>query len=135
MLSGEARATPKTHDGAVECLRALRVVTRSATKARTQALNQINHLLVTAPEDLRERLPVLPRRELLATCAAFRVRDDDDSLPGVTRLALRELTQRVDQLEDELALAKTRLSRISAAAPGNHRRRTRCRQHAAAHRR
>jgi len=61
VLSGEARATPKTHDGAVECLRALRVVTRSATKARTQALNQINQLLVTAPEDLRERLRGLPR--------------------------------------------------------------------------
>jgi len=116
VLSGEARATPKTHDGAVECLRALRVVTRSATKARTQALNQINQLLVTAPEDLRDRLRGLPRRELLATCAAFRVREDDDSLPGVTRLALRELAQRVDQLDDQLARAKTRLSRITAAA-------------------
>jgi len=116
VLSGEANATPKTHDGPVECLRALRVVTRSATKARTQALNQINQLLVTAPEDLRERLRGLPRRDLLATCSAFRVRDDDDSLPGVTRLALRELAQRVAHLDDQLARAKKRLTRITTAA-------------------
>jgi len=41
VLSGEATATPKTHDGAVEALRALKVLQRSATKARTQAINQL----------------------------------------------------------------------------------------------
>ena len=35
------------------------------------------------------------RKELLATCAAFRIGPDDDSLQAMTRLALRELAQRV----------------------------------------
>jgi len=73
VLSGEARATPKGHDGPVEALRTLKVLQRSASKARTQALNQLRALLVTAPDELRARLRELAQRELLATCAAFRV--------------------------------------------------------------
>jgi len=115
VLSGEASATPKSHDGPVECLRTLKVVARSATKARTQALNQISQLLVTAPDGLRDKLRGLPRRELLATCAAFRVRDDDDTLAGVVRLALRELAQRVAHLDGQLARTKVRLTRITTA--------------------
>jgi len=94
VLSGEANAVPKTHDGPVEALRTLKVVQRSATKARTQALNQLRALLVTAADDLRARLRDLSQRELLATCAAFRIGADDDSLAAVTRFALRELAQR-----------------------------------------
>ncbi len=56
VLSGEANATPKTHDGPVEALRTLKVLQRSATKARTQALNQLRALLVTASDELRTRL-------------------------------------------------------------------------------
>ena len=41
VLSGEASAMPKAHDGPVECLRVLKVVQRSANKNRTQSLNQL----------------------------------------------------------------------------------------------
>ncbi len=71
VLSGEANAAPKTHDGPVEALRTLKVLQRSATKARTQALNQLRALMVTASDELRARLRDLSQRELLATCAAF----------------------------------------------------------------
>ncbi len=91
VLSGEANAIPKTHDGPVEALGTLKMLQRSATKARTQALNQLRALLVTAPDELRDRLRELTQRELLATCAGFRVAADDDSLAAVTRFALREL--------------------------------------------
>ena len=91
VLSGEATGTPKSHDGPVEALRTLKTVQRSANKARTQALNQIHQMLVTAPEDMRVRLRPLSRRELLATCAAFRIRQDDDNLNAIVRMALREL--------------------------------------------
>jgi transposase len=70
-------------------------VHRGAAKARTQALNQLHALVLTATEDLRSRLRGMKRRELLATCSAFRVRPEDDSLPAITRLAMRELAQRV----------------------------------------
>ena len=52
--SGEATATPKSHDGPVEALRALRMAQRSARKARTQALNQLHALVLTAPESCAE---------------------------------------------------------------------------------
>ncbi len=113
--SGEAAGKPKSHDGPVEALRALKAVQRSANKSRTQALNQIHNLLVTAPEELRARLMPLPRRERLATCAAFRIRADDDSLPAVIRLALRDLAQRVLNLDQQLKDVTARLRRITKA--------------------
>jgi transposase len=115
VLSGEATGAPKTSDGPVEALRTLKVVQRSATKARTQALNQIAQLLITAPEDIRARLRGLPRPELLAALTAFRIRADDDSLAGITRLALRELAVRIGQLDNQLQIVRTRLRRITTA--------------------
>jgi transposase len=50
VLNGGASGTPKSGDGPVEAMRALRVARRSAMKARTQAANQISNLIVTAPE-------------------------------------------------------------------------------------
>ena len=114
VLSGEATGTPKSHDGPVEALRTLTAVQRSGNKARTQALNQIHQLLVTAPEELRARLRPLPRKDLLATCAGFRIAADDDSLKAMTRLALRELAQRVLHLDEQLAVVTKRLHRITA---------------------
>ena len=113
VLSGEATGAPKTHDGPVEALRALKSVHRSANKARTQAINQLRAVLVTAPEDLRARLRDLPRGELLATCAAFRVAADDDSLAGITRLTLRELAHRVEFLDAQIKSTVVRLKRIT----------------------
>jgi transposase len=61
-LNGEASGAPKTHDGAVESIRMLRVARRGALKARTQAGNQLRDLIVTAPGRLREQLAPLPGR-------------------------------------------------------------------------
>ena len=115
VLSGEATATPKTHDGPVEAVRALKVVQRSANKSRTQALNQLRALISTAPAELRERLRHLNSGQLVATCAAFRVRADDDSLQAVLRLSMRELSQRIQRLDRELDAVVRRLHRITTA--------------------
>ena len=55
----------------------------------------------------------MSQRELLATCAAFRVGADDDSLAAITRFALRELAQRVLFLTERLEQVKLRLKRIT----------------------
>jgi len=115
VLSGEATATPKSHDGPVEGLRVLKVVQRSARKARTQTLNQLRAMVATAPAEMRERLRDLKSNELVETCAAFRVRAEDDGLPALTRLALRELAQRVQYLDSQLETTVTRLNRITTA--------------------
>ena len=54
--SGQARTVPKSGVGPVECIRMLLVARRSATKARTQAANQIHSVTVTAPEPLKRQL-------------------------------------------------------------------------------
>src|SRR4051794_32001163 len=101
VLTGEAAGQPKAHDGDVEALRLLKMVHRSAHKSRTQALLQIRDLITTAPDELRDQLRGLRRRDLLATCAAFRPAERDD-LVAVTKLTLRALARRIGELDDEL---------------------------------
>jgi transposase len=67
--AGKATGTPKTQDGTVEMVRSLRVARQSAVKARTQAVNAIKALLVTAPSELREQLDGLPTAALLRQAA------------------------------------------------------------------
>jgi transposase len=114
VLSGEATATPKTHDGPV-ALRLLKMLQRSANKARTQALNQLRAVMLTAPEELRHRLRTLKTGDLLEVCRGFRIRSNDDSLAGTTRLVLRELAQRIAVLDEQLADTTQRLRRITTA--------------------
>src|SRR3954467_6195251 len=116
VLSGEASATAKSHDGPVEALRLLKIVQRSASKSRTQAANQLRTIVATAPDELRSKLRGLKTPALVVTCAAFRVRADDDSLTAVTRLAMRELAQRIQLLDEQLARTNIRLRRITTAA-------------------
>ena len=49
VLAGVADATPKSGDGEVEMIRMLKSAKGSAVKARTQAVNQMKALVVTAP--------------------------------------------------------------------------------------
>ena len=50
----------------------LKIVKRSASKARTQAINQIKALIVTAPLELRHELVGLDVYRLVARWARFR---------------------------------------------------------------
>jgi transposase len=56
VMSGRAGGTPKPRNGIVEAIRALRVVRKGAVKARTQTINQIRTLIVTAPSVVRDKL-------------------------------------------------------------------------------
>ncbi|MEV5944590.1 hypothetical protein [Streptomyces sp. NPDC051994] len=50
----------------VEAIRGLRVVRTSAVKARTQTINQIKSLIITAPAEVREALRSLTTTRRLA---------------------------------------------------------------------
>ncbi len=115
VMSGEATSTPKSHDGPVEALRALKVLQRSGTKSRTQAINQLKMLLVTAPDSLRAQLRDLKIKDLLETCTAFRVVATDDTLAGVTRFALRELAARIQHLDERHDRIRIRMARLTTA--------------------
>ncbi|MDE0269360.1 MAG: transposase [Acidimicrobiaceae bacterium] len=58
-LNGDATAQPKSSNGYAEAIRTLTIAKRSAVKARTVTANQINAVVVTAPEPLRQRLRAL----------------------------------------------------------------------------
>ena len=70
-------------------IRALRTARHSAVKARSQAANQLQALVVTAPETLRKRLRRLSTRELVAVAARFRLGSDPADVQTATKFALR----------------------------------------------
>jgi transposase len=116
VLTGEVVGEPKSRDGRVEMIRALRTARHSAVKARSQANNQLQALLVTAPETLRKRLRGLSTRELVAVAARFRPGSDPADVQTATRFALRSEARRHQQLSEEIAQLDEQLDRLVAEA-------------------
>jgi transposase len=114
VLAGEAVGEPKSGNGRVEMIRVLRSARQSAVKARSQAANQLQALLVTAPEDLRHRLRQLPTKDLVATCARFRLGSDPDEVRTATRFALRSVARRHETLSREIAELDAHLDQLVA---------------------
>jgi transposase len=120
VLAGEASGVPKSGDGQVEMIRALRSVRRSAVKARTQAANQLQALRVTAPEELRHRLRGLSTKQLVSVAARFRLRLADGSRDATTatKFALRSVARRYETLSEEIFELEAHLERlVGQAAP------------------
>lgn len=106
VLAGMATATPKDTTGIVESIRMLTMVRDVAVRNRTQALNQIKDLRVTATAALRERVAGLSLKALAKEATRFR--------PDMTRLAepeqaaklaLKRLGERVMALTAEIKAA------------------------------
>jgi transposase len=116
VLAGEASGVPKSGDGRVEMIRALRAARRSAIKARTQAANQLQSLRVTAPEELRHRLRRLTTKELVSVAARFRLGDGPRDVPTATKFALRSVARRYETLSEEIAELEAHLERLVAQA-------------------
>ncbi|HZY57679.1 MAG TPA: IS110 family transposase [Rubrobacteraceae bacterium] len=114
VLSGEATAVPKTGDGPVEMIRVLRLTRRSAVKNRTMTANQINALVTTAPDALRDQLRELTTRRRVAVAAKFRAGKTPTSVVEATRYALRELARRYQHLTEQIDRLDTQLDRLVA---------------------
>ncbi|MFG3475479.1 IS110 family transposase [Streptomyces sp. NPDC047980] len=118
VLSGRASGTPKSRDGIVEAIRALRVVRKSAVKARTQTINQIRSLMVTAPSALRDKLRGLPTSVLIDTLARTRPTADLTDPACAAKTALRRLARRYQALQQEIKEADADLAPlVTRAAP------------------
>jgi transposase len=85
--------------GRREELRLLLLERRGAVRARTAALNQLQAVVVTAPDRLRQRLGSLSGSELAR--AARRLPQGEQQSPALVAV-LRRLGRRVQQLEREL---------------------------------
>jgi transposase len=112
VLAGETAGEPKSADGRVEMIRALRSARRSALKSRTQAANQLRNLVVTAPEGLRHRLRALSTKELVAVAARFRLGDAPCDVLKATKFALRSVARRYEALSKEIAELDAQLDRL-----------------------
>jgi transposase len=115
VLAGQATAIPKTGSHLVEMVRCLRVARATAVKARSQAINALRALVVTAAPELREQLRELPATKLAAAAAQLE--------PGpiltttaATKLALRLLGERCAALDAELARLDAELDHLTAQA-------------------
>lgn len=118
VLAGDVTGVPKTQDGRVEGIRALRVTHRSAERARTQATNQLRSLLDTAPAPLREQLRTLSLRQLVQRTARYRPGADLGDPTVATKAALRSLARRWLTLTHEIVDLERQLERlVRAAAP------------------
>ena len=115
VLAGVADTTPKSGEGEVEMLRMLKSARDSAVKARTQAINQMKALVVTAPAELREMLEGLTTSALAKRCRNFRVSRLDDPRTAA-KYALRSLACRYCQLSDELRDLESKLERLTRSA-------------------
>src|SRR5438067_8314678 len=119
-LSGTASAVPKQTSGIVEAIRQLAVARSGALKARTAALQQLDDLLITAPEQLRNELR--RGRTLKARAALCRhLRPDTTRLHEplqAAKLALRSLARRIRDLNREIAELDQQLEQlVTTAAP------------------
>jgi transposase len=117
VLAGRATVTPKSADGPVETLRLFKVAKDSAVKARTQAINQLKAVLVSADPALRESLAGLGRAALIRRCAQL---PDPDTAAGGGAVAatvvytLRLLAGRVRHLTSEIDDLTRRISEVLA---------------------
>jgi len=116
VLAGETAGTPKSADGHVEMIRALRTARRSAVKARSQAANQLQALVVTAPDALRDRLRWLSTRRLVAVACRLRPGTQPETPQAATKLALRSVARRYEALSEEIAELDVQLDRLVAQA-------------------
>lgn len=113
VLSGRATAIPKEQSGAAYAMRAVSVARRSAVKARTQAINQLRGLLVSAPQEVRERLLHAKTEECVGACARMRSLGKTTLLKSLTT-TLRILAKRWLALGAEIKLLDGQLEHLTS---------------------
>jgi transposase len=118
VLSGRATGGAKTGDGPVEMLRLFKMAKNSAIKSRSQAINQLKAIIVTADYELREQLAGLSNPHLIRRCAGLR-RGTKTGTSAAVRHTLRLLARRIQHLTEEIEDLKTQIAdAVEQAAPG-----------------
>ena len=102
VLSGAAAVTPKSRNGPVEQMRVLLVARRSARAQRIQSLNQLRHLVFTAPEPIRVRFKDRYKTGLVTEAANMRPRMGSDPVVFTTNVVIRNLARRIQSLNAEM---------------------------------
>jgi transposase len=109
-LSGSASVVPKTRNGPVEQMRILMVARRSARSQRIETLNQLRHLIFTAPDTVRSRFKDRPKTGLVTDVAKLRPRKGSDPVLYTTMVTMRGLARRIQHLNAEIKHLDSMLS-------------------------
>jgi transposase len=117
VLSGKSTAIPKQQSGACEAMRITSVARRSAVKAKTQAINQLRSLLVSAPQDIRESLLKTKAIDCVSACSRIRSLGDTALLQTLT-VTLKSLARRWLMLSAELKQLDRQLENLTQKYAG-----------------
>jgi len=118
VLAGEAKAIPKTQNGSVEAMRFLLIARRSAVKARTQAINQLRGILITAPDDIRVKYLKSSQTACIEGYINMPLLDDSDLLKMLAT-SLKLLAQRWLNLTAELKKIDKNLKQLTHTTASN----------------
>jgi hypothetical protein len=113
--AGEVTVLPKAGTGQVEMIRCLRVARATAMRSRTQTINALKGLLVTAPTELREQLRGRSVTRLVQAAAALEPGPLTSPLAAAA-LALGSLARRHQALSAEIDSLTSQLERLVATA-------------------
>jgi transposase len=114
-LNGDATAAPKTHDGIVESIRALRIAFCSTRNTRTRIANQLRDLVICAPDQLRRDLEMFDTPARVERAARFRPGDVTDPNEG-TKTAMRTLARQYQALTADLDELRDQLDALTSRA-------------------
>lgn len=113
VLSGISTAIPKQQSGACESMRMMSVVRRSAVKARTQAINQLRSILVSAPQNVRDSLWKTKASACVDACLQSSSLGESE-LCETLNVALKLLANRWLELSKELKQLDRSLEKLTA---------------------
>lgn len=117
VASGRATTSPKSRDGDVESIRVLHNTRRAAVKARSDALTSLKSMIVTAPDEVRERLRDLTRARLIGACASLEPEPvASGGTAAAVESALRSIAVRYQHLSVEIAALDKGLQMLTRRA-------------------
>jgi transposase len=114
VLAGVAKDRPKSGIDKVEMIRMIKSTKDSAMKGRTQSINQMKAIVVTAPVELRSVLRDLTTSQLIACCARWR-HGQPLTPTSAAKYTLSSLARRHIQLAREIEALDAHLARLTAA--------------------
>lgn len=100
-LSGRAQAIPKDTTGITEAIRVLHVLRRGIVRQQTQTMNQIRQLLITAPTDVRDMVPVGTQLQLARALQQITATADSSRITAILIPALAAAAARWIALRTE----------------------------------
>ncbi|MCL2746964.1 MAG: IS110 family transposase, partial [Coriobacteriia bacterium] len=112
-LTFERCAPSKDNDAAVEAARLLESTYQQAVKQRTATINALKAALLILPDQTRSQLEGMSTKELVNTCARYRITDQTDAGRGI-KMSLRSMAKRIISLNSEIASLNAAIEQYAA---------------------